>query len=273
MGVGGDLREDVGEADGAEHPEGGHDAEGEAEVADPVDHEGLDRRGRGGGLLVPEADQQIGGQAHAFPAEEQLHEVGGGDQRQHGEGEQRQIGEEPRPAVVLGHVAPAVEVHEGRDRGHHHQHHRRQGVDAESLSVLVTLTWFVGVAERFGQAQHRAGFHFGVVVQEEYPVPRRRRAIPDSWPSSGRNSWAGGSTVPAETCASNPAAAVARTVLHHDDLQSLAAFGFLQRSQALLQQRFPIVRNHYHRGPRRPLFTFLVLLGCQAISIPCYRDC
>ena len=53
------------------------------------------------GLLVPEADQQIGREAHAFPAEEQLHEVVGRHQHQHGEGEQRQIGEEARPVRVL----------------------------------------------------------------------------------------------------------------------------------------------------------------------------
>jgi len=38
----------------------------------------------GGRPLVPEADQQIARQPDPFPAEEQLHEVGGGDQRQHG---------------------------------------------------------------------------------------------------------------------------------------------------------------------------------------------
>ena len=117
--------------DRAEQHEDQEDAEREAEVADAVDDEGLDGGGVGGGLLVPEADQQIGGEAHAFPAEEQLHEVVGRHQRQHGEGEQRQIGEEARPVRILGHVADGVEVHERRDRGDHDQHHRRQRVDAE----------------------------------------------------------------------------------------------------------------------------------------------
>jgi hypothetical protein len=52
-------------------------------------------------LLVPEADQQIGGHAHAFPAEEHLQQVVGGHQHQHGEGEQRQVGEEARPVRVV----------------------------------------------------------------------------------------------------------------------------------------------------------------------------
>ena len=53
------------------------------------------------GFVVPEADQQIGREAHAFPAEEQLQEVVGRHQHQHGEGEQRQIGEEARPVRIL----------------------------------------------------------------------------------------------------------------------------------------------------------------------------
>ncbi|MNE19684.1 hypothetical protein D3C80_1127740 [compost metagenome] len=127
----GDLREQLGELDRAEHPEDGHHAEQEAEVADAVDHEGLDGGGRGGVLLVPEADQQIRRQTHAFPAEEHLQEVGGRHQRQHHEGEQRQVGEEARTAVVLSHVAPGIEVNQRRHRRHHDQHGGRHGVHAD----------------------------------------------------------------------------------------------------------------------------------------------
>ena len=76
--------------------EGEEDAEREAEVAHAVDDEGLDRGGVGRGPVVPEADQQVGHEADALPAEEQLHQIVGRHQHQHGEGEQRQIGEEPR---------------------------------------------------------------------------------------------------------------------------------------------------------------------------------
>ena len=112
------------------------DPEQEAEVADPVDDEGLDRRRARALLAIVEADQQVRGDAHALPAEEQLQEVVGGDQRQHREGEERQVGEEPRlvalavlEVLVVVHVAEAVEVHERRHRGHHHQHDRRQPVE------------------------------------------------------------------------------------------------------------------------------------------------
>ena len=83
--------------DRVEQQEDAEDAEREAEIADAVDDEGLDRRGVGRGPRVPEADQQIGGETDALPAEEQLDEIVRGHQHQHGEGEHRQIGEEARP--------------------------------------------------------------------------------------------------------------------------------------------------------------------------------
>ncbi len=121
--------QDLRDGDGSEDQEGGENAQREAEIADPVDDEGLERRGVGRGLVVPEADEEVGCEADALPAEEHLDEIVGGHQHQHREGEQRQIGEEARLAVVLRHIAPAVEVDERRHRRHHHQHHRGQGVD------------------------------------------------------------------------------------------------------------------------------------------------
>ena len=106
------IGEDRVEIDRAEQHEHAEDAEREAEVADAVDDERLDRRGIGRRLLVPEADQQIGGETHAFPAEEHLHEIVRGHQHQHGEGEQRQIGEEARPVRIVVHVADRIDVHE-----------------------------------------------------------------------------------------------------------------------------------------------------------------
>ncbi len=113
------------------HHEDGEDAEREAEVADAIDDEGLDRGRIRLRLMKPEADEQIAHQPDALPAEEQLHQVVGRHQHQHREGEQRQIGEEARPVRVLLHVADRIEVHEGRDRGHHHQHDRGERVDPQ----------------------------------------------------------------------------------------------------------------------------------------------
>ena len=114
------------------------DAEQEAEVAHAVDQEGLEvgedrRRPR-----VPEADQQVGHQAHRLPAEEQLQEVVAHHQHQHREGEQRDVAEEALVARVVGHVADGVDVHHQRDEGHHHHHQRRQAVDQEADLELVS---------------------------------------------------------------------------------------------------------------------------------------
>ena len=126
------------ETDRIHHPEQAEDAQGEAEVPHPVDDEGLDRGGICRGLAVVEADQQVGGHAHTFPAEEHLQQVVGGDQHQHGKGEEREIGEEPGPVafvfveiLVMGHVPHRVEVHEAGNRRHHDQHDRGQPVHAD----------------------------------------------------------------------------------------------------------------------------------------------
>ncbi len=107
------------------------DAKREAEIADAVDDEGLDGGGIGAGFLEPEADQQIRGQADAFPAHVELHEVVGGHQHQHREGEQRQVGEEARAVRIVAHVADAVEMHQRRDGVDHHQHDGGELVDLQ----------------------------------------------------------------------------------------------------------------------------------------------
>ncbi len=109
----------------------GGDAEYESEIADTVDQKGLQIREDCGRTRVPEADQQVGHRAHRFPAEEQLHEVVGHHQHQHGEGEQGDIAEEALIAVVVMHVADGVDVNHQGDEGHHRHHHRRQTVDEE----------------------------------------------------------------------------------------------------------------------------------------------
>ena len=127
----GASREHVVEIDRAGHHEYREDAEREAEIADAVDHEGLDGGRVRLRLVVPEADQQIAREPDALPAEEQLHQIVRRHQHQHREGEQRQVGEEARPVRILLHVADRIEVHEGRHGVDHHQHHGGQRVDAD----------------------------------------------------------------------------------------------------------------------------------------------
>src|SRR5690606_5450889 len=108
------------------------DTENEAEVTDTVDQEGLHVGEDCGRLFVPETDQQIGHQAHCFPAEEQLQEVVAHDEHQHCKREQRDVREETVIAFVFFHVADGVDVHHQRHEGHDAHHHRGQAVDQET---------------------------------------------------------------------------------------------------------------------------------------------
>ena len=161
-----------------------------AEIADPVDDERLDRGGIGRGLAIVKPDQQVRGDANAFPPEKHLHKVVRGDQRQHGESEERQERKETRlidlalvPLRVVVHIAEAVEVNHRRDRRHHDQHDRRQPVQPDRPVG--------GKAARFDPAQNLNVLGFAVEVQENDPAqatgqkeharghPHRRRLADD----------------------------------------------------------------------------------------------
>ena len=143
----GDAREDLSKATLPNRTKTRKMPSDEAEIADAVDDERLDRRGVGGGLLVPEADEQIAREADALPAEEHLDEVVGRHQHQHGEGEEREIGEEARPVRILVHVADRIEMHERGDGVDDDEHHHRQRVDPErpvdtrSPEAIHSATW------------------------------------------------------------------------------------------------------------------------------------
>ena len=127
----GRLGENRIEGDRAGQQENRENTKREAEIADPVDEEGLDRRGVSFRFVEPETDEQIARDAHPFPAEEQLRQIVGRHQHQHGEGEERQIREEPRLVRIVRHVADRIEVDETRNGRHHDQHHRGERVDAQ----------------------------------------------------------------------------------------------------------------------------------------------
>ncbi len=123
--VGGDLAE-AERAEGGEHEE---DADEEAEVADAVDDEGL-LAGVGGGVaLEPEADEQVGGEADAFPADEHEEEVAGEDQDGHKKEEEIEEAEVARVAGVVAHVADGVDVDEEADAGDDEKHDQRELVE------------------------------------------------------------------------------------------------------------------------------------------------
>ncbi len=79
-GIDGELRGDLAEGERAEVGEQQEDADEEAEVADAVDDEGFFAGVGGGVRLELEADEQIGREADAFPADKHEQEVAGQDQ-------------------------------------------------------------------------------------------------------------------------------------------------------------------------------------------------
>ena len=152
-------REDFRDRNGIEHQIGRENAHHEAKVADAVDDERLYRRRIGARLTEPEADEQIGGQTHAFPAEEHLQQIVRGHEHQHREGEEREIGEETRLIRVFVHIAPAIEVDERGNAGDDDKHHRRQRIDPQFPHRIEAVGMQPG--------QHRHDEAFAIASRQE----------------------------------------------------------------------------------------------------------
>ena len=152
---------------GPEHQEGAKNPQHESQIADAIDDKSLDRGSIGAGLLEPETDQQVTCKPDTFPTEEHLHQIIRRHQHEHGEGKQREIGEEARLVRVFLHIAPAVEMDERRHRGHHHQHHGGQRVDAQRPVEIQAARLHPG------QDRHDLGSHAATQeTQEDRPAER-----------------------------------------------------------------------------------------------------
>src|ERR1035441_9704952 len=90
-------------------------ADKKAQVADARSDEGFLRCGCGIWIVVPEADEEIGGEADDLPAHEEEEQAVGDNDAQHGSGKERQKAEEAREVFVVGHVADAVDKDEQTD--------------------------------------------------------------------------------------------------------------------------------------------------------------
>jgi hypothetical protein len=132
-----DPAQHAGEGHRAEPREHQHDRDRQPGVADPV---GDERLVRGGGIArvgVPEADQQVGGQADALPPDVQQQVGVGEHQQQHRRDEQVEVGEEPPAVRVVLHVRHGVHQDQRPDERHQqHEGHRQRveqqpGVDLE----------------------------------------------------------------------------------------------------------------------------------------------
>ncbi len=127
-----ELRADLAEGERAEVGHQQKHSDEKAEVADAVDDEGLLARVGGGFLLEPEADQQVRGQAHALPANKHHQRIAGQHQHRHEKQKKVEVGEVPRVAFVVAHVADGVDVNQEADAGDDQQHDQRKLIEDEA---------------------------------------------------------------------------------------------------------------------------------------------
>ena len=141
-------------------------AEEESEVADAGGDEGFLGGGGGFGLGVPEADEEVGGEADDLPAHEEQKQAVGDDHAEHGAGEEREKAEEAGEVLVVGHVADAVDEDQQADEGDHDQHHCGQRIEhpAEREPLVAKLKpaevegqWTSGLPEHVDEGGRATG--------------------------------------------------------------------------------------------------------------------
>ena len=105
-------------------------------------------------ILVPEADEQVGAEPHAFPAEEREKQAIGKHEHNHAEQEQVDVGEEAGKAAVAVHVTDGVQRDERADTRHEQEHDAGESVEQES-DIHLEERNINPVAERLADAGDR----------------------------------------------------------------------------------------------------------------------
>ena len=82
-----------------------------------------------GGFLEPEADQQIGSQAHAFPANKQQEGISSEHKNCHEKHEQVHVREISPVSLVIVHVADGINVDQETNARDDEQHNQRKLVE------------------------------------------------------------------------------------------------------------------------------------------------
>ena len=127
-----DHRVDLLHVDGREVRDHCHHGDEQAHIAHSVHDEGLLRGNRIGGNVVPEANEQVRGQAHAFPADEEPRVGVRQNQDQHCGDEEVEVGEEATTISIVLHVRDRVDVDERPNEGDQHDEGHRQRVEHQS---------------------------------------------------------------------------------------------------------------------------------------------
>ncbi len=123
--------QDAGDAERSGVRAQGEQADEERHVAELGDQEGLQGGGAGLGGLPVVADEEVGADAHDFPADQQHDQVAGVDDQEHRGGEQGDEGRVRGVARVVAQVARRVDLHAGRDEGDQDGDERGEAVDVQ----------------------------------------------------------------------------------------------------------------------------------------------
>ena len=127
-----DHRVDLLHVDGREVRDHCHHGDEQAHIAHSVHDEGLLCSNRIGGNVVPETDEEVRGQAHAFPADEETRVGVRQNQDEHRGDEEVEVGEEATTIRVVLHVRDRVDVDERPNEGDQHDEGHRQRVEHQS---------------------------------------------------------------------------------------------------------------------------------------------
>ena len=124
MGIGGNFNKvDGPDTVTGERPEQNEQSTEETEVTNTVNNKCLLGSVAGTLLLVVVADQQIGAETDALPADKHDQGITTQNQHQHGESKEVQVTEESVVASLSMHIADGVEVDQGTNPGNHQNHH------------------------------------------------------------------------------------------------------------------------------------------------------
>src|SRR5438309_2129896 len=83
-------------------------------------------------VLIPEADQGVGAETHALPADKHEQQVIGRDKDQHGGRKEIEKSKEAPERFVLVHVAGGVDMDQAADTGDHQDHHGGKRIHPKS---------------------------------------------------------------------------------------------------------------------------------------------
>ena len=148
---------DVGETEGAEGGEYEEDSNEESEVSNAVDDEGLLARiGRGFAVEV-KADEEIGREADALPADKHEEKVAGEDQDGHEEEKEIKKAEVTGVAGLVLHVADGIDVDQEADAGNNQKHDGRKLVEDKGEIDMKRADGEPRIRESFGSGQCERG--------------------------------------------------------------------------------------------------------------------